>query len=60
MIVWICTVGFRWADGVHSGQRVEDAKLCVLLIIGANKQGEKHSLVIEDRVRESAQSWYEV
>ena len=51
---------YIWADGVYSGLRAEQAKLCTLVIIGANERGEKHFLAIEDGVRESTQSWREV
>lgn len=51
---------YIWADGIYSGLRAEDAKLCVLVIIGVNERGEKHFLAIEDGVRESTQSWREV
>ena len=39
---------YIWADGIYSGLRSEDTKLCTLVIIGVNKQGEKHFLAIED------------
>ena len=48
------------ADGVYSGLRGADDRLCVLVVIGLNARGEKHFLAIEDGVRESAQSWREV
>lgn len=51
---------YVWADGVYSGLRAEQAKLCALVIIGVNERGEKHFLSIEDGVRESTQSWREV
>jgi len=51
---------YLWADGVYSGLRAEQAKLCALVIIGVNEHGEKHFLAIEDGVRESTQSWREV
>jgi len=51
---------YVWADGVYSGLRAEDAKLCALVIIGVNERGEKHFLAIEDGMRESTQSWREV
>ena len=54
----------RWvylsADGIYSGLRAEDAKLCALVVIGVNDRGEKRFLAIEDGVRESTQSWREV
>ncbi len=51
---------YIWADGVYSGLRGEQDKLCALVIIGVNARGEKHFLAIEDGVRESKQSWREV
>lgn len=51
---------YIWADGIYSGLRAEDAKLCALVIIGVNERGEKHFLAIEDGIRESTQSWREV
>ncbi len=51
---------YLWADGIYSGLRTEDTKLCALVIIGVNACGEKHFLAIEDGIRESTQSWREV
>jgi len=51
---------YIWADGVYSGLRAENTKLCALVVIGVNERGEKHFLAIEDGVRESTQSWREV
>ena len=51
---------YVWADGIYSGLRGEDARLCVLVIIAVNERGEKHFLAIEDGFRESTQSWSEI
>jgi len=51
---------YIWADGIYSGLRAEQAKLCALVVVGVNERGEKHFLAIEDGVRESTQSWREV
>jgi len=51
---------YVWADGIYSGLRAEDARLCALVVVGVNERGEKHFLSIEDGVRESTQSWREV
>lgn len=51
---------YVWADGVYSGLRAEESRLCALVIIGVNERGEKRFLAIEDGVRESTQSWREV
>jgi transposase-like protein len=51
---------YIWADGVHSGLRGTDDKLCALVIVGVTARGKKRFLAIEDGVRESTQSWREV
>jgi putative transposase len=51
---------YIWADGIYSGLRAEDVKLCALVIIGVNERGQKRFLAIEDGIRESTQSWREV
>ena len=51
---------YVWADGVYSGLRGQQMKLCILVVIGVNGRGEKHFLTIEDGMRESMQSWREV
>ncbi|HJN25954.1 MAG TPA: IS256 family transposase, partial [Rhodospirillales bacterium] len=51
---------YMWADGIYSGLRGEQMKLCALVVIGVNERGEKHFLAIEDGIRESTQSWREV
>ncbi len=51
---------YWWADGVYFNVRSDDAKQCILVIIGAKDTGEKEFVAIEDGYRESEQSWYEV
>ena len=51
---------YVWVDGIYSGLRAEDERLCALVVIGVNERGEKKFLAIEDGVRESKQSWREV
>lgn len=51
---------YIWADGIYSGIKSEQEKLCALVIIGVNERGHKQFLAIEDGVRESTQSWREV
>jgi putative transposase len=43
-------------DGIYSGLRAEDERLCALVVIGVNERGQKKFLAIEDGVRESKQS----
>lgn len=51
---------YLWVDGIYSGVRAEDAKLCALTVIGVDELGHKQLLAIEDGYRESTQSWREV
>ena len=51
---------YIWADGIYSGLRGDEGKLCALVVIGVDQSGNKHFLAIEDGVRESKQSWKEV
>jgi len=40
---------YVWADGIYSGLRAEEAKLCALVIIGVNERGEKRFLAIAEQ-----------
>lgn len=51
---------YLWVDGIYSGLRAEDERLCALVVIGVNERGQKKLLAIDDGVRESKQSWREV
>ena len=51
---------YIWVDGIHSGLRAEQQRLCALVVVGVNARGEKHFLAIEDGMHESTQSWREV
>ena len=46
---------YLWVDGLYSGLRMEDARLCVLVVIGVNARGQKRFLAIEEGVRESSE-----
>jgi putative transposase len=48
---------YFWADGIHLQARMEDAKECVLVIVGVTEQGNKELIAIEDGHRESKESW---
>jgi putative transposase len=48
---------YVWVDGVHFNLRLEDDRLCTLVMIGARPNGEKELLAVEDGYRESAESW---
>lgn len=52
---------YWWADGIHTGVREEDdARSCLLVIIGVTAQGKKELVTIGDGLRESTASWLEV
>jgi putative transposase len=51
---------YLWADGVYFTPRLEHERQCMLVLIGADEQGRKELLAIEDGYRESAQSWREL
>lgn len=51
---------YIWADGVYFNIRSDDAKQCILVIIGVTEHGRKEFIAIEDGYRESDQSWTEL
>lgn len=51
---------YLWADGIYFGVRLEDARQCILVLIGATADGKKELLGIADGYRESAESWKEL
>lgn len=51
---------YIWADGVYFNIRSDDAKQCILVIIGVTEDGRKEFIAIEDGYRESEQSWIEL
>lgn len=55
-----CEHVYVWADGVHFNVRLEDERLCTLVLIGARADGTKELIAIEDGYRESAESWKEL
>jgi putative transposase len=48
---------YVWVDGIHFNIRLDDDRLCTLVMIGARPNGEKDLLAVEDGYRESAESW---
>ena len=48
---------YLWADGIYLKARMEEAKDCVLVVIGVDEYGHKELLAIEDGYRESKESW---
>ncbi len=48
---------YIWADGVHFNVRLEEARLCALVIVGVRADGTKELVAITDGHRESTESW---
>jgi putative transposase len=50
---------YIWADGIYCNVRMEDRQ-CLLVIIGAAKDGKKELIALESGIRESEISWKEI
>jgi putative transposase len=48
---------YVWADGVHFNVRLEEDRLCCLVIVGVRADGTKELVAITDGYRESTESW---
>ena len=48
---------YLWADGIHVNIRLEEHKLCLLVMIGVRADGRKELIALADGYRESAESW---
>ncbi len=48
---------YIWVDGVHFNIRLEDERLCTLVVLGARSDGTKEVIAVEDGYRESTESW---
>ena len=51
---------YVWVDGVHFTIRLEDERLCTLVMLGARPDGTKELIAVEDGYRESTESWAEL
>ena len=51
---------YFWVDGVYFQARLEQARQCFLVIIGADEAGNKELVGLWDGFRESEQSWSEL
>jgi putative transposase len=51
---------YLWADGIHFNVRLEEARLCALVIVGVRADGTKELVSISDGHRESTESWADV
>jgi transposase-like protein len=48
---------YMWADGIHVGIRLDEEKLCLLVLIGVRVDGTKELIALTDGYRESTGSW---
>jgi putative transposase len=48
---------YVWVDGVHFNVRLEQDRLCCLVIVGVRLDGTKELVAIADGYRESTDSW---
>jgi transposase-like protein len=48
---------YVWADGVHFTVRLDEARLCTLVIVGVRADGSKELVALADGHRESTESW---
>ena len=51
---------YVFADGIHFNVRLEEARLCALVIVGVRADGTKELVSISDGHRESTESWADV
>ena len=51
---------YLYADGIHFNVRLDEARLCVLVIVGVRADGTKELVSITDGHRESTESWADV
>ncbi|HEY1442360.1 MAG TPA: IS256 family transposase [Mycobacterium sp.] len=48
---------YLWVDGIHLKVRLDQEKLCLLVMIGVRADGRKELVALTDGYRESAESW---
>ena len=48
---------YLWVDGIHLKVRLEQDKLCLLVMLGVRADGRKELVALTDGYRESADSW---
>ena len=48
---------YLWADGIHLNIRLEQERLCLLVLIGVRADGRKELVALADGYRESTESW---
>jgi putative transposase len=48
---------YAWVDGIHLKVRLEQDKVCLLVMIGVRADGTKELVALADGFRESSESW---
>lgn len=48
---------YFWADGIYCNVRLEEDRQCLLVVIGATRDGRKELVAVQDGFRESEQDW---
>lgn len=48
---------YVWVDGIHLKVRLEQDKVCLLVMIGVRSDGTKELIALDDGHRESSESW---
>jgi putative transposase len=48
---------YCWADGIHFNIRLDEGRLCCLVIVGVRADGTKELVAVTDGQRESADAW---
>lgn len=48
---------YCWVDGIHLKVRLEQDKVCLLVMIGVRADGKKELIAVSDGFRESSESW---
>ena len=51
---------YIWVDGIHFNVRLDEHRLCALVIVGVRTDGTKELVSISDGIRESTESWADV
>ena len=51
---------FTWADGIYLGAGPDDERRVFLVVLGADRLGEKHLLAIREAMSESEAAWEEL
>ena len=51
---------YMWVDGIHLKVRLEQDKVCLLVMIGVRADGTKELVALDDGHRESTESWLDL